>query len=398
MNTYYLMNKDKIVAEVSCKTTIGETETFRIEKQYDNYLPYGFQTMNLWLENRPAAKHRAHIKQLMKELGCDTKTGLIDMTRCVATTDSFWVKRENDPLKWKDVSLYQNEFDPLISQIAYDGRGLYGKKFSSATGELSLSGDYGKCLIRVPGSNKIELVKHGSEGFSNAGKEPYSEVLAQQVAEQMEYSHAEYHLKKYRGKLASICPLFTSDEIGLISVDQCFDHTPDIGEIRDYYQSLGFEKEFNQMIIFDALVLNSDRHLGNLGFLVNNDTGEILSPAPLFDHNLSFMPLLARPEDYQRVYAEQAPVLYHDFISAAAYSLGSNEQAKLIKLKEYNLQDPGYDFPAWKLEINNHMLHQQIDCILRSRERNKQKEAEPPKRKRHRIRDRLTGEYRWVNN
>lgn len=46
MNTYYLMNKDKVVAEVSGKKTIGETETFQIEKQYDSYLPYGFQPLS----------------------------------------------------------------------------------------------------------------------------------------------------------------------------------------------------------------------------------------------------------------------------------------------------------------------------------------------------------------
>lgn len=388
MNTYYLMNKDKVVAEVSGKKTIGETETFQIEKQYDSYLPYGFQTMNLWLENRPAAKHRAHINALIKELGCDTKTGLIDMTRCVATTDSFWVKRENDPLKWKNVSLYQNEFDELLSQIAYDGRGLYGKKFSSTTGEFSISGEYGKCLVRVPDSKKIELIKHGSEGFSNAGNEPYSEVLAQQVAEQMNYPHAEYRLTKYRGKLASVCPLFTTDNIGLISVDQCFNHTPDIDEIRNYYHKLGFEKEFNQMLIFDALTLNSDRHLGNLGFLINNDDGKILSPAPLFDHNLSFMPLLARPEDYDRVYSEQTPVLYNDFVSAAKDSLSSEEQAKLIKLKSYDLQDPGYGFPSWKLKADNQMLHQQIDEILCSRDRIIEKEIEPEPKKHRRTRGR----------
>ena len=154
-------------------------------------------------------------------------------------------------------------------------------------------------------------------------------------------------------------------------MNQCFDHTPGIDEIRDYYKSLGFEKEFDRMIIFDALILNSDRHLGNFGFLVNNDNGKILSPAPLFDHNLSFMPLLARPEAYQRVYSEQTPVLYHNFVSAALDSMYSEEQVKLIQLKEYNLQDPGYDFPTWQLKMDNHMLHQQINNILCAKERNK---------------------------
>ena len=40
------------------------------------------------------------------------------------------------------------------------------------------------------------------------------------------------------------------------------------------------------MLIADAVILNQDRHLGNFGFIVENDTGKIVATAPLYDHNI----------------------------------------------------------------------------------------------------------------
>ena len=37
------------------------------------------------------------------------------------------------------------------------------------------------------------------------------------------------------------------------------------------------------MIVFDVLIANKDRHYGNFGFLVDNETNELLCPAPIFD-------------------------------------------------------------------------------------------------------------------
>jgi len=53
-----------------------------------------------------------------------------------------------------------------------------------------------------------------------------------------------------------------------------------------YYRSKGeeFVKALHDMLIFDAVVCNTDRHFGNFGFLVDNETNEIVAPAPLFDH------------------------------------------------------------------------------------------------------------------
>jgi hypothetical protein len=43
------------------------------------------------------------------------------------------------------------------------------------------------------------------------------------------------------------------------------------------------------MCYFDGLILNMDRHENNYGVLRDPDTGEILSLAPFYDHNISLI-------------------------------------------------------------------------------------------------------------
>jgi hypothetical protein len=52
---------------------------------------------------------------------------------------------------------------------------------------------------------------------------------------------------------------------------------------------MGYERECREMILTDSIVFNQDRHLGNFGFIVNNETFEIQGFAPLFDYNLSML-------------------------------------------------------------------------------------------------------------
>ncbi|MDR2616045.1 MAG: XRE family transcriptional regulator, partial [Oscillospiraceae bacterium] len=51
------------------------------------------------------------------------------------------------------------------------------------------------------------------------------------------------------------------------------------------------------MLVFDALVYNEDRHFGNFGLLRDNRTGEITTPAPIFDNGISLF-AYAMPDDY----------------------------------------------------------------------------------------------------
>ena len=56
-----------------------------------------------------------------------------------------------------------------------------------------------------------------------------------------------------------------------------------------YYERLGpeFVRALHDMLVFDAVICNVDRHFGNFGFLIDNKTNRISAQAPLFDHGNS---------------------------------------------------------------------------------------------------------------
>jgi hypothetical protein len=58
------------------------------------------------------------------------------------------------------------------------------------------------------------------------------------------------------------------------------------GKRQGYYDAHGqeFKDNINDMLVFDALIYNTDRHYGNFGVLRDNSDGKIIAPAPIFDN------------------------------------------------------------------------------------------------------------------
>lgn len=52
--------------------------------------------------------------------------------------------------------------------------------------------------------------------------------------------------------------------------------------VLDYYSTLGqnFRDALEDMLVLDAIILNTDRLLGNFGFLVDAKSNTLLGPAP----------------------------------------------------------------------------------------------------------------------
>ena len=119
------------------------------------------------------------------------------------------------------------------------------------------------------------------------------------------------------------------------------------------------------MIILDALTVNTDRHFGNFGILVNSTTLEPVSPAPLFDFNLSCMPYVMEQDDYWDYYKKNCePKLGKDFVTIAQGVLTPKLRTELINLKNFDYEDPGFGFPKWRLDMLNDIKDQQIKDIL----------------------------------
>lgn len=49
------------------------------------------------------------------------------------------------------------------------------------------------------------------------------------------------------------------------------------------------KENFEDLMLFDAIIGNRDRHLGNFGMIVNNNTFEVLNTAPIFDNGESIL-------------------------------------------------------------------------------------------------------------
>ena len=61
------------------------------------------------------------------------------------------------------------------------------------------------------------------------------------------------------------------------------------GKLLESITKIYGKEKIEDLMLFDSLIYNTDRHLGNLGMLVDNNTREILKPAPIFDNGNSIL-------------------------------------------------------------------------------------------------------------
>ncbi len=313
-NWYYLMNGDEIVMLLRQVQDLDEMSYVEAERR-SSYVPYGFTTPDAWIESRQIAKHRKQIYAMMQDWGLHRREGFIAFTHCASLTDSFWIKAADSDLTWKDVNLFER------------------KNLYATSPEFATSGSYEKCWRRT--EQGIFLYKRGSSGAVNAGMEPFSEKLTSDLLDAAGFAHVPYTLEKYHQKLASVCPLFTSEQSGFVSF-AAFSQK-DVVNPREIMETIGRvadEDRFREMVIADAISLNVDRHQGNYGFLINNRTGAVEGFAPLFDHNLAQLPFLMQTDDVHEYLKGQGPRIGAEFVSIARAVLTPKYRSLLINLKE----------------------------------------------------------------
>jgi len=363
MSKLLLMNKDITVATVDA--TEGLTDTrLTLVKQFDDYLPYGIeQGVGTWVDTRHAAKHRKSIQRLLVDLGLTSRLNLLSVTHGVSLNDTFWVKDENSDLVWDGVSPYRNDLDDVVAHTAF-GVGLAGKAFTSTTPELADSGSFPKCWTND--GNNLRLVKRGSEGAANAGQEPLCEALASQLLSAARCDSVKYRLIKYHGLPSTACDIFTSEEYGFVPHGTLFPNDKDVDSVIETWESLGFGDEIRELLVMDAVAINIDRHTHNLGFMMDNDTGEILHPSPIFDLNMCCLPYLMETDDPDEYLSDVRPKLGGSFCDTAQKLLTGYLRSKLINLKsfEFTVPNPKMECPQWRLDVLNMLKERQIKEIL----------------------------------
>ena len=346
---YVLKNKNTALLKFEVVSNLKDPEVkiTWYDECKESLLPLDLKTEDTslakWLKNRIIPGNRAFANAFLAQCGLNLNRPLdiIFASRGLSVSDCFWVVPEGFSGLFEDYNLYGKPLNTTLSSIAFTGTGNNRTSLNSCP-EFTTNGMLRKCWRRTKG--KVQLYKGGSTGGANAGYEPFSEIYAAQVAERMGVNHVPYSLGQWKGVLCSICELFTSKEYSYLPVGRV---VPSGGfpEVIEYYRNLGgsFFDEFVDMIIFDAVVYNTGRNYEDFGFLVDNETNQIVAPAPLFDHGNALFHMAGTAcwmdekvlEEYIDVLK---PALYDDFIGTAKELMQDRQREQLRQLLAFQFE------------------------------------------------------------
>lgn len=321
-----------------------------------------------WLERRVIPKNRTFVDQILKTLGLshnDTK-GIIDVCKGLSLNDSYWIVPEDFKGTYEQYNLYDNRFSEMLALVAYTGAGQTNQAFTTSP-ELTTNGMLPKAWRFIEGEG-IYLYKGGTSGASNAGREPFCEYYASQIAETMELNAVHYDLENWKGITASKCKLFTDKDTSFVPIGRIV-KSGGIQKCLDYYDKLGkvFSEQIRSMLVFDALIYNEDRHFGNFGVLRDNHTGKIVAPAPIFDNGLSLFCFAGR-EDLPTL-AEYAKTrtnpYYISFEEVCAAVMGTKQKEQLRRMIGFKFtRHPKLNLPEEHLVAAERVLENRVRELL----------------------------------
>ncbi len=324
-----------------------------------------------WIKHRTIPKNRAYVDTLLTTMGLSQNRPLdiIKISKGLSLNDCYWVTEEGNDETFDKYNLYDNRFSRVLGQIAFTGYGSNLASIISSSPEFTTNGMLPKCWRRESGI--IKLYKGGTEGASNTGNEPYSEFYASQIASALDINAISYSLSKWKGKLCSVCDIFTNKKLSFTPVGRIV-RTGGIKAVRNFYASFGdeFSKALNDMILLDALIFNTDRHYGNFGFLVDSKTNKIIAPAPLFDHGNSLFNYAGKDaledENTMRKYAKTLlPCVYDSFIDEAKPVITHMQKNKLRSLLEFRFKRHSrYNLPKERLNLIEKMISERAKDLL----------------------------------
>ena len=324
-----------------------------------------------WIKHRSIPKNRAYVDTLLSTLGLSINRPLdiISVSKGLSLNDCYWFKQEGSSDSFDSVNLYDNRFSRVLGQIAFTGYGSSNVSGLTSSPEFTTNGMLPKCWRRIDG--KILLYKGGTMGASNTGNEPYSEFYAYQIGRILGVNAVPYSLSKWKNTLCSTCELFTSKDVSFVPVGRIV-RSGGMQAVREYYKKLGteFENALDDMLVFDALIFNTDRHYGNFGFLIDSCTNRIIAPAPLFDHGNSLFNQ-AGPEDYESAEAFQqyidtlVPCVYDDFFATAKRFMTDENREQLRKLLGFRFKrHVRYNLPPKRLKLMEEQVRKRAMRLL----------------------------------
>ncbi len=266
-----------------------------------------------WLQRRLMPVHRdnAHSNSLNEEIGENRlKTAL--KFYAASLTDCYWLKPMTSKKTWEEINFFTND------NFTYDvGNYVFGvkkKKPNTKTPDITTNGTLPKTWRKIDG--KWFLFKGGKgPDYSEPCNEEFASRLMEKYAN---VPFVSYRVTKHEGKLYSVCENFVREGYEFVpAVDIYYTEaktsyvtvTQHMLNRCKYFGIPGAKEFITNMKAIDYIIGNTDRHLGNWGFIYNVETCEFEGPAPLFDNGTSMMAgfpeIIEEPPEYLEKEAEE---------------------------------------------------------------------------------------------
>ncbi|SFT62872.1 hypothetical protein SAMN02910301_2237 [Lachnospiraceae bacterium XBD2001] len=242
-----------------------------------------------WAAERIVHMDRKYAKELLAFYGFDNASSLRERakigiaTRCLSINDGFWVRKENESIKWEDVNLYQNSLNGSVFELPLVGKGFTVSK-ETVTPDFYTDGTAAKAWRRE--RNDFYLLK-ADNGNDSVRKEYEASCILGRIFGNIITS---YNLEQFQDKEVSVCKCFTTEDIHLVKADYYSIYRMNHGENFGIDLQTRWKNWLETMVLADYLVGNTDRHARNWGIMYScyDDKFHVLGLSPIYDFDHAF--------------------------------------------------------------------------------------------------------------
>lgn len=226
-----------------------------------------------------------------------SKLRFVLATYAVSLIDSYWVKTESENITYAKVSLYNTgrfNISPytLLGEIP-TLEVVKSLLTNNSHPDFSTDGMFPKSWVYENGEWFLYKTDKTTDKINTI-----SEVEAYNIAKCFTgLQVAEYELVDLNGTLCSKCKCIHKDGYSVIHCSELYEFCSNNGLEYEDTVNLLFDKSLANMIVYDYLVFNTDRHIDNYSFFMNNETGNIEGLTPMYDLNQALVALKFEKKD-----------------------------------------------------------------------------------------------------
>ncbi|MBR5509834.1 MAG: hypothetical protein IKV59_07255 [Lachnospiraceae bacterium] len=289
---YHIMHGRDKVAEIQknglCRIYIQKKMPYNLYLEEGDDLDTRVQNLDnfyYWCASRLLTLDRIYAKEILNSIGAgqantDRQRAMTALSyHCLSLRDIYWTE-EGERQDFSQINLYENHLSDAFVDVSLRGKQMTIQNSHLIADDLATHGCYPKAWIRREGT--FYLLKDGGKELVQA------ELLASKICQCFRCRQVIYEEGEYDGQPVSVSRIITSLEKSIVPMEYFMIYAAN--EEIDWMQYV-LELDaysYHMMNILDYLIGNTDRHWGNWGLLVDNQTNVPVRLYDLMDFNKAF--------------------------------------------------------------------------------------------------------------